>query len=138
MAGDAPPALPSLPLWPGRGRKLYFCGWRERTERGREDPGFSPVLRPAVSVRVRVWGRRRFTGEGEAAALQNNSSSLGAERFWRKGSKSASRYWDHWDCLKLYPGALSCLSAAASFIVIEPPGDGSRDGDIMLSGTDLS
>lgn len=50
LAGDAPPALPSLPFWSGGGRKLHFCGWREGAEGGREDLGFSAVLRPPVSV----------------------------------------------------------------------------------------
>lgn len=41
-----------------------------------------------------------------------------------------------WDCLELCPGALSCLSPAALFI--EPPGDGRLNGNILLSGTDMS
>lgn len=79
-----------------------------------------------------------FTGEGEAAVMQNDSSSPVTQRFCRQGLNSASGWWDHWDCLKLYPGARSCLSPAASFIVIEPPGDGSHNGAITLSGTKCS
>lgn len=41
-----------------------------------------------------------------------------------------------WDYLELCPGALSCLTPAALFI--EPPGDGSLCGNILLSGTDIS
>lgn len=84
LAGDAPAALSSLPLRPGRGRKLNFCGRREGTEGGREDLGFRPVLRPAVSAQCECGAGGGVRGEGGAAAVQSDSISPGVRRFGRR------------------------------------------------------
>lgn len=130
LAGDAPAALPSLPLRAGGGGKLDFCGWREGTEGGREDLGFSPVLRPAVSDQCGVGGGLGDKGEqlpGKVTPCKvtpppQGSKGLG-ERFelsmWILGVS------------ELCPGALGCLAPAAPFT--EPPGEGSLYGDILLS-----